>query len=53
MCSKEANLAKTPLFAEALHHLQRAHGEDIESLMADARYGLATGLTQRSGQAGS
>lgn len=28
----------------ALHHLKKAHGDDIESLMADVRYSLATGL---------
>jgi len=42
----EVNLVEGELFAEALHHLRRAHGEDIESLMADARYGLASGLTR-------
>ena len=42
----EVNLEGGALFAEALHHLRRAHGEDIESLMADARYGLASGLTK-------
>lgn len=31
--------------AAAMEHLSRAHDEDVESLMADARYGLATGLT--------
>jgi len=31
---------------EALHHLRRAHGEDIEAHMADARYALASGLTR-------
>jgi ferrous iron transport protein B len=31
---------------EALHHLRDAHGEDIEALMADARYSLAAGLTR-------
>jgi ferrous iron transport protein B len=31
---------------EALHHLRRAHGEDIEAIMADTRYALAAGLTR-------
>jgi ferrous iron transport protein B len=34
-------------FAEkATHHLRSAHGEDLEALMADTRYGLAAGLTR-------
>ena len=41
-------MAITPaiLTSEALEHLRSAHGEDIESLMADGRYGLAAGLTR-------
>jgi ferrous iron transport protein B len=31
---------------EAVRHLRKAHGEDIEAIMADARYGQAAGLTQ-------
>jgi len=42
---KEINLDTTTLLAEPLHHLRRAHGEDIEALLAEARYALATGLT--------
>lgn len=34
------------LTKEALTHLKEAHGEDLESLMADARYSLAAGLTR-------
>ncbi|MBZ0157828.1 MAG: ferrous iron transport protein B [Alphaproteobacteria bacterium] len=30
----------------SVRHLQEAHGEDIESLMADARYAQASGLTR-------
>jgi ferrous iron transport protein B len=30
----------------ALKHLREAHGDDIESLMADIRYGQAAGLTR-------
>ena len=29
----------------ALHHLRIAHGQDVETIMAEARYGIATGLT--------
>ena len=43
---QEVNLAADCTFEEALHHLRRAHGEDIEAHMADARYGLASGLTR-------
>lgn len=32
------------LLNEALHHLKRAHGDDIEGVLADARYALASGL---------
>jgi ferrous iron transport protein B len=35
-----------PLVARAAEHLISAHGEDVESLMADARYARATGLTR-------
>ena len=31
---------------EATKHLRKAHGEDIESMMADARYAQAAGLTR-------
>ncbi len=31
---------------DALDHLQRAHGDDVESLMADARYAQASGLAR-------
>lgn len=31
--------------AEAIEHLSRVQSDDIESLMADTRYGLASGLT--------
>ncbi|MBI2264657.1 MAG: ferrous iron transport protein B [Armatimonadetes bacterium] len=34
------------LAGEALHHLKKAHSEDMESVMADARYALASGLTR-------
>lgn len=44
--TKEVNLAPDAVAGDALDHLHRAHGEDIESLLADARYGLANGLTR-------
>ena len=44
--TKEVNLGAEAVAGAALDHLHRAHGEDIESLMADARYGLANGLTR-------
>ncbi|MDI7261019.1 MAG: ferrous iron transport protein B [Thermodesulfobacteriota bacterium] len=33
--------------SDAMSHLKKAHGEDIESMMADARYAHATGLTHQ------
>jgi ferrous iron transport protein B len=39
------NIGDAPM-AEALRHLRKAHGEDIEAIMADTRYSLATGLTR-------
>jgi len=33
-------------FEKATAHLKKAHGDDIESIMADERYALATGLTR-------
>ena len=44
--SEETRIGRDAKFEEALHHLKTAHGEDIEALMADARYSLATGLTR-------
>jgi ferrous iron transport protein B len=43
--SEVGNIADAPM-AEALRHLRKAHGEDIEAIMADTRYSLATGLTR-------
>lgn len=34
------------LIKDALKHLRKAHGEDIESLMAEARYAAASGVTK-------
>jgi len=43
---KDVQIGHESLVEEALHHLKRAHGEDIEAMMADVRYSLATGLTR-------
>ncbi|WP_224983644.1 ferrous iron transport protein B [Geomonas agri] len=43
---KELNLDNLGFLDQALHHLRRVHGEDVESIMADARYSLASGLTR-------
>jgi ferrous iron transport protein B len=43
---EEAGFSQTGMLEEALHHLKRGHGEDIESIMAEARYALASGLTR-------
>jgi len=34
------------LLDEALHHLKSMHGEDVEALLAETRYSLASGLTR-------
>ncbi|MEW6387161.1 MAG: ferrous iron transport protein B [Thermodesulfobacteriota bacterium] len=44
---QETNLGDHHALAgEASRHLQQAHGEDMEALMADARYAQAAGLTR-------
>ncbi|GFO59875.1 ferrous iron transport protein B [Geomonas silvestris] len=43
---KATNLTEETLLPEALHHLRRAHGEDLEAVLAEVRYSLATGLTR-------
>ena len=43
---KELDLGRHDFLDQALHHLKKGHGEDIESIMADARYALASGLTR-------
>jgi ferrous iron transport protein B len=43
---EETGYAGSETVEEALHHLKKGHGEDIESIMAEARYGLASGLTR-------
>lgn len=42
---EETGLDENGLLGETLRHMRAAHGEDIESLMADARYAQASGLT--------
>jgi len=43
---REINLAQDALPEEIFHHLRRAHGEDLEAVMADARYSQAAGLAR-------
>jgi len=40
------NLGTDAPIDQAIRHLKKAHGEDIEAIMADTRYSLATGLTR-------
>jgi ferrous iron transport protein B len=42
---EETGLDESGLLGETLRHLREAHVEDIESLMTDARYAQASGLT--------
>ncbi|MFZ5998175.1 MAG: FeoB small GTPase domain-containing protein, partial [Nitrospirota bacterium] len=42
---QETEIVNNVFLDEALQHLKKAHGEDIESLMADERYAQASGLT--------
>ncbi len=42
----DANLPASALPQEAFEHLRRAHGEDLEALLADVRYSLAAGLAR-------
>lgn len=44
--AEETGIGRDATLDEALHHLKRAHGEDIEAVMADVRYSLASGLTR-------
>src|SRR5574337_839190 len=43
---REMNLGEALPVADAVRHLKEAHGEDVESIMADARYAQAAGLTR-------
>jgi ferrous iron transport protein B len=42
---EEINIGDKSFIEEATKHLKKAHGDDIESIMADERYALASGLT--------
>lgn len=42
----ETGLDPGPILEPALAHLRSAHGEDLEALVAEARYALAAGLTR-------
>ncbi len=43
---EEAGIGSGLSLGEALDHLSKAHGDDVEALMADTRYSLAAGLTR-------
>ncbi|HET6513628.1 MAG TPA: ferrous iron transport protein B [Thermodesulfovibrionales bacterium] len=43
---EETGLDESGLLGETLRHLRAAHDEDIESVMADARYAQAAGLAR-------
>jgi ferrous iron transport protein B len=45
---EETGLDESGLLGETLRHLRAAHGDDIESIMADARYAQASGLTREA-----
>lgn len=42
---EEINIGDKSFIEEATKHLKKAHGDDVESIMADERYALASGLT--------
>jgi ferrous iron transport protein B len=44
--AREVDISTSELICAPLDHLRSAHDGDIESLMADTRYGLAAGLTR-------
>jgi ferrous iron transport protein B len=46
LVASETHLGRDAVPAEALQHLATAHEEDVEAIMADARYSLAAGLTR-------
>jgi ferrous iron transport protein B len=45
---RETNLGDAPFLEQAARHLREAHGEDLEELLAEARYAQAAGLTQEA-----
>jgi ferrous iron transport protein B len=44
--AEELGLDAAPLLQEPLRHLREAHGDDTEALVAEARHGVAAGLTR-------
>ena len=42
----EISLSQGALLEKATGHLRKAHGDDIEAIMADARYAQAAGITR-------
>ena len=42
---RETTVDNSGFLEEATRHLRKAHGDDIESIMADARYAQASGVT--------
>ncbi|HSD20219.1 MAG TPA: ferrous iron transport protein B [Anaeromyxobacter sp.] len=43
---EETGIDRPSLVTAPLEHLVKAHGEDVEAIVAEARYGLAAGLTR-------
>jgi ferrous iron transport protein B len=43
---EETGLDRPALVTAPLEHLVTAHGDDVEAILAEARYGLAAGLTR-------
>ncbi|BCG48809.1 Ferrous iron transporter FeoB [Citrifermentans bremense] len=43
---EQMKIDRVDFLDQALQHLKKAHGDDMESIMADARYSLASGLTR-------
>jgi ferrous iron transport protein B len=44
--AQETQLDRAAIVGGALHHLETAHGPDMEAVVAEARYALASGLTR-------
>lgn len=44
--AQETQLDRAAIVGGALHHLETAHGPDMEAVLAEARYALASGLTR-------
>lgn len=45
---QEANISPGSLPEQVFHHLYRAHGEDLEGVLADTRYALSAGLCREA-----